>query len=176
MQQKALAFFHDFTASLTLYDYLGFALLGLFFLFFMILSIVVRQKPAAALLFAFLAFIMLIAGPFGVKEVFDRVVRSSAVVITKEQKLQYSKALLLEGKLTHTGKIAYSRCRVIIDIYKDRDNKYLNYLQRFLPFRSKTLHFDRSLQKGQNIAFETTIEEFAHEGEFNVRAHGECYP
>jgi len=176
MQQKAIAFFNDFTASLTLYDYLGFVLLGLFFIFFIILSIVVRKKPLAALFFGLFACTILVAGPLGVKEIFDRLIRSAEISLDNVQKLHYSNALIIEGSLQNSGKIEYSKCSVHIRIYQDRKNKYLNYVQKFLPLYTKKVQLQGPIAKMQSQSFETTIEQFNYSNDYKVNVYGECYP
>ena len=176
MQEKVVVFFNSFIQSLTIYDYLGFALLGLLFLLLIILAILMRSRTAIVLFFTFVAFMLVTAGPFGVKYGFDHLVRSSEVTVDKAQKLQYSSALLVEGKITNTGKIDYSKCEIGFKVVQPADNKALALLHWLRPIAYSHLVVDKKLQRGQSEGFEHMIDGFTYEDAFEIKTIRKCYP
>ncbi len=175
-QKLITDYFNDFVSAMTLYDYLGMALLVLFFIFFIVLAVSLRQKTAAAIFFSLLAFVTLLAGPFGVKEGFDELIRKTDTTISEYKKLNYSNALVVKGKLKNSGKIDFSRCKLHVRVLKVSDNKYMNYLNRLRPVATKTQPLDKALAKGDDISFDVIIDNFTYQNDFNVTAKGECYP
>jgi hypothetical protein len=175
MQQKITLFFYDFADALTLYDYLGFVLLFLLFVLCVVLAVVSSQKLLTALFFAFLSFMLLVAGPFGVKIGFDHFIRANEVEITKMQKMHYSDSLLVEGTITNIGKIDFSYCKITIKAVKAVENEHLQMLYSFKPYATKVIQSaDIPMNEVEN--FKAVIDNFTLKEGFTVLGKGACYP
>jgi hypothetical protein len=175
MQQKITRFFYDFADALTLYDYLGFVLLFLLFILCIVLAVVSSQKLFTSLFFAFLSFMLLIAGPFGVKIGFDHFIRANDVTITKFQTMHYSDSLLIQGSITNNGKIDFSHCKITLKAVKSVQNEYLQMLYNFKPYATKVIQ-SADIPINEVKKFEAVIDEFTLKEGFTVIGKGACYP
>lgn len=175
MQEKVTQFLYNFADALTIYDYLGFALLLLLFLLFIVIAILARARVSTALFFSLLAFMLLTVGPFGVKAGFDYLIRANDVQISNFKKLIYSDSVAVEGKLTNIGKIDFSKCLVRINIVKDVENEYLQHLYNLKPLATKMIELNK-IAMNDSKSFQIVIDEFTLQKDFSVIAKGECYP
>ena len=175
MQHKINQYFQNFTDALTIYDYLGFVLLFLLFLLSILLAIFARNKAGVAIFFALIAFTLLIAGPFGVKIAFDKIIRANSVEITKTQILNFSDALVVDGKIQNIGKVDFSKCSVKVMVVKEYSNEYLQALFNLKPIFSHTKEVVE-IPMTQIKEFNIVIDQFTLKDGFIVNAKGECYP
>ncbi|MGM0622428.1 MAG: DUF2393 family protein [Campylobacterota bacterium] len=176
MQEKLTQYFNDFAQALTIYDYLGFAILGLLFILCVILALLLRAKAGFALFFATVAFILLVAGPFGVKYLFDKIARAHEIEITKSQKLVYSNSLVIDASLTNKAKIDFSHCKVTFKVYVPHENRFLDFIQSLQPIAVSSHTIDKKIQIAQNVTFNHIIDEFEYEDPFSIQTKGACYP
>lgn len=175
MQEKIINYFNNFAQSLTMYDYLGFAILLLVFILFIVLAILARNRIGTALFFSLFAFMLLIAGPFGVKFGFDQLIRKNSVGVEDYKKLVYSDSVTVDLNITNKGKIDFSKCEVKVFAVKDVKNSYLQHLYNLKPLARSTKVIE-DIQIGQTKEFKSVIDNFTKQDGFNIRAKGECYP
>jgi len=160
---------------LTIYDYLGLALLFLLFLLCILLAIFAKNKAGLALFFALIAFSLLIAGPFGIKIAFDSIIRANTIEINSIQKLNFSDALVIDGTVTNRGKVDFSKCDIKVFITKEHSNNYLQMLYNLKPIMTHK-HTVEEIKILESVSFNIVIDNFKLENGFIVTAKGECYP
>ena len=176
MQEKITQYFHDFAHALTIYDYLGFAILGLLFILCIILAVLLRAKAGFALFFATVAFTLLIAGPFGVKTLFDHIARANEIEIEKSQKLVYSNSLVIEASLTNSAKVDFTSCEVRFRVYTPNENRFLNLISRFQPIIVSSLTLEKKIPMGKTVTFDHIIDDFEYDDAYAIQTKGVCYP
>ena len=133
------------------------------------------KKRALAYLFLFLGMLILFFAPPAVKIFLDGYLRKNVVTIDRVKHLVYSQALLVEGTICNTGKVDFSRCDLILSVY--RPDKTLKNLSPWLkPLRVVIQPFDKPLHKGETQPFKIIVDDFKKVDDYNVSLVGRCYP
>ncbi|HIP03344.1 MAG TPA: DUF2393 domain-containing protein [Campylobacterales bacterium] len=166
----------DYTDSLTMYDYAAFGWL-LFLLVILILLALLssKKKPKLAVSLIFLTFILMFTAPIGIKIFLDKSVRKVEIQDQNSTLLNFSKALVVTGKLYNLGKIDMTRCYIKTKILKQTDNKYLNILYNLKPIRQRTTILDENLTQNSSKELKVVFEKFNYQKEYRVTLFAECY-
>ncbi len=167
----------DYLHHLSVYDYIAYGWLVAVLVGSLLLAIVLAgKKPKTSLLLILIVLVSMMAGPFGMKYALDRIVRKTALTDTNTTHLQFAKDLIVTGKIVNEGKIDFSGCRVFVTVLKKDENRYRQMLYMLKPLRKKSLHIEKRLPKGEEMAYRVVLEHFAlREGTYDVRQRVECY-
>jgi len=169
MNSKVTAFID----GLISYDYVLFGSSFVLFILFIILSIVLRKKVTLAVLFLLLGFSILILGPtLGYIQMHKYLFKNS-VTLESQQKLLFSDAVVVRGKITNESKFHFSTCKITATAYRVTKNEYKNYLLKFKPFQKSTIHTPE-VAKGNSYDFKLFIEPFRYTKDYNISLGADC--
>jgi uncharacterized protein DUF2393 len=169
MSRKVTAF----VEGLISYDYILFSSSFVLFIVFIILSIVFRKKLTIAIVFVLLGFFILLLGPtVGYIQMHNYLFKNS-IVLESQQKLSFTEAIVVKGKLTNDSKFDFSTCEITANVYKVTKNKYRNYLLKFKPFQKSSM-FTPAILKGESYDFKLFIEPFRYSKEYNISLGADC--
>jgi hypothetical protein len=169
MKEKITAFID----SLILYDYLLFG--GSFFLFilFLLLALLLRKKVAIASFFAIFAFVILIVAPtMGYIEMHKYLFKNTTTILS-QKRLEFSDAIVLQGKLKNESKRNFKSCKITATVYKASRNKYKNYLYQFKVIQKMSI-VEKDIAKGQERTFRILIEPFTYNKKYNITLGAKC--
>jgi hypothetical protein len=133
------------------------------------------KKRGLSYFFLFLGMLTLFFAPPALKILLDDYLRKSVVTIDRVKRLVYSHALLVEGTIRNAGKVDFSRCDLVLSVY--RPNKTLGAWTPWIkPLRVAIRPFDKPLTKGEDQPFKIIVDDFPALQDFNVSLIGRCYP
>ncbi len=166
----------DYTDSLTMYDYAAFGWL-LFLLIALILLAILssKKKPKLAASLIFFTFVLMFTAPLGIKIFLDKSVRKVEIQDQNHTHLNFSKALVITGKLHNLGKINMHKCYIKTKVLKQTDNKYLNILYNLKPIRQRTTILDENITQDSSKELKVVFEKFNYQKEYRVTLSAECY-
>lgn len=159
--------------SLITQDYILFASVFVLFLAFMILAILLRDKKNISRLIVTLAFLILILGPTVGYIQMHKYLFKNNVELLREQKLEFTKAIVVEGKLTNSSNMNFKSCRIIATAYRKTSNEYKNYILRLKPIQKSSIVIE-DVEKNQVKEFKMFIEPFVYTKEYEVNLEASC--
>jgi len=166
----------DYVNSLTIYDYIAFGwLIFLLFILLLLSVLLFRKKPKLASFLLFIVFITMFTGPVFTKIFLDKTVRKVEIVDQNHTLLNFSKSLIVTGKLYNKSKIDFYICHVSAKVLKVSDNKYKNIINSIKPIRKKSIIIDVNISKNEYKEFKMIFEEFKYKNNYNVITVAECY-
>jgi len=163
----------SFIHNLIPYDYALFG--GVFFLFilFIIISILLRRKTALAVFLILIAFSILFLGPsIGYMKMHEYLFKNN-VELVSQKKLTYTKAIVVNGKLTNESKFDFKSCNITASAYKVSGNKIKDFIYPFKPLQ-KTSIIEYDILKDETIDFKIIVEPFTYTKDYNVSIGAKC--
>jgi hypothetical protein len=159
--------------ALIVQDYILFASVFVLFLLLMILAIVLRAKKNISRLIVSIAFLILILGPtLGYIEMHKYLFKSD-VELVDEQKLEFTKAIVVHGKLSNSSKLNFKSCRIVATAYRKTPNEYKNYILRLKPLQKSSIVI-QDIKKDEIKEFKMFIEPFTYTKEYEVNLESSC--
>jgi hypothetical protein len=159
--------------NLIVQDYILFASVFILFIVLMILAIILRKKKNISRLIVSFAFLILLIGPtLGYIEMHKYLFKSNIELI-REQKLEFTKAIVLEGKITNASEIDFYACKITATAYRKTPNKYKNYILRLKPIQISSIII-QDIQKNQSKEFKMFIEPFSYSKEYEIGLESSC--
>jgi len=166
----------DYIHTLTMYDYVAFGwLFGLLIMMILTALLSSKSKPKLASFLIFFSFILMFIGPIGVKLFLDKTIRKVKIIDQNSTKLNFSKLLVVTGKIENHGKIDLKKCYVSAKVLKISDNKYLNFLYNLKPIRKRTIITEANISKDTSEEFKVVFEKFNYKKDYRVAVSAECY-
>jgi hypothetical protein len=166
----------DYIHTLTVYDYAAFGwLFGLLFMMILTALLSSNKKPKLASFLIFFSFILMFTGPIGIKLFLDKTVRKVNIIDQNSTKLNFSKSLVITGKIENHGKINLHKCYLNTKVLKISDNKYLNFLYNLKPIRKRTVVTEANISKDESEEFKVVFEKFNYKKDYSVSITAECY-
>ena len=90
-----------------------------------------------------------------------------------QKKLTFTKAVVVEGKLTNISNTNFSICKINFEAYKVSGNSIKDYIYKFKPLkRMSILKYD--IAKGQTIDVKAILEPFTYTKDYNVSIKASC--
>lgn len=169
MKAKITAFIHD----LIMYDYILFATVFVLFILFIIIGILLRKKLFLAVVFIFLAFGVLLAGPtVGYIKMHEYLFKNTTTLIT-QKRLVFVPAVVVKGELTNNSKRDFKSCRVTASAYRFSKNALKIYLYKLKPFKKMSI-IKYNILKGQTVDFKIIVEPFTYKRDYNISLGANC--
>ncbi|MDY0120887.1 MAG: DUF2393 family protein [Sulfurimonas sp.] len=163
----------SFLDSLIIYDYFLFGAVFILFILFVILGLVYREKLYLAIFLITLAFFTLIFAPiFGYIHIHNYFYYNETTILS-QKKLQFTKAVVVKGKLENLSKLDFERCLITASAYKVSGNAIKDFVYKLSPFQ-KTSVVEYNIPKDHKIGFKIIISPFVYEGDFNVSVGASC--
>ena len=166
----------DFFATLTMYDYGGFAVVFMLFILFLVLALIARKRVLLSILLILLAFGALFAGPYVVYTFVHSTLYKSSAKVTTAKKLHYTKTLVVKGEIHYLGKVDATRCKVRAKVFKKGGGNFVkSFANTIKPYKTRSTDVNKSFTKGATIPFKILVEPFKYEGDFNITLQTECF-
>lgn len=166
----------EYFNSLTLYDYSAFGWLFLVLFFLLIISVIIMSnKPKLASILIFTVFVLIILGPISIKIFLDTTIRHVVVVDKNHTELNFSKYLVVTGKIENRGKIKFHKCFVSAKVHNVSSNKYKNMLNFIKPMRKRTIMLDANILQKEQKEFKVVFTDFDYGKKYSVDILAECY-
>lgn len=159
--------------ALIVQDYILFGSVFVLFIVLMILAVLLRNKKSVSRLIATLSFLILFLGPTIGYIQMHKYLFKNEVELVSEQKLEFTKAIVVHGKITNASKKDFKRCVITATAYKKTSNEYKNYILRLKPIRKSSI-VERDIQKDQVIEFKMFIEPFTYSNDYEVDLEASC--
>lgn len=162
-----------FVDGLISYDYMLFIGSFVLFIFFIILTILLRKKVVLALIFLLLGFLTLLLGPtLGYVKMHEYLFKNS-VTLESFKKLEFSEAVVVKGRVVNESEFDFTSCKVTASAYKVTKNEYKNYLLKLKPFKKRSM-LTSSIPKGGFYDFKLFVEPFTYSKEYNISLEADC--
>jgi hypothetical protein len=163
----------NFLNGLMIYDYILFASVFLLFILLIVLAILVRKRLGIAIFFVLFAFAIFLLGPtVGYIELHKFLFKNDTELIS-QQKLNFTKAIIVKGKITNSSKLDFKSCRIRASVYKVTANKYKNYIYKLKPFQKMSIVL-KDIKKGQTKTFKMIVEPFSYSKDYNISLGAQC--
>ncbi len=144
-----------------------------FFLLFIILSIVLRRKIGLALFFLLFGFVILIVGPtVGYSELHKYLFKSEVKIIS-QKRLIFTPAIVLKGSLKNVSKFDFKECKITAYVHKKSKNKLRNIMYQFKHIQKMSM-LESDIQKGQTRNFKLIIEPFSYKKSYDISIKASC--
>ena len=162
-----------FIEGLITYDYILFGASFVLFIIFIILGILLRKKIVLAFISILLAFsVLLIAPTVGYIKMHELIFKNSLTLVS-QKKLEFTKAVVVKGKLKNESKKFFKECKITASAYKVTKNKYKNYLKKLKPFQNMSI-IVKDINISQSKEFKIIIEPFTCSYEYNISLGADC--
>ncbi len=169
MKEKLVAFLH----ALTPYDLIYFAAVFLIFILLIILVLLLRKKLTLALLLLLVALLEISLAPTLGFDLFHNALFKNSISLTKVKKLQFVKALLIEGDLKNDSTFDFQQCMLTAKVFKKTGNRYKDMILRLKPLKTQSIVL-KDIPKGADIDFRLLIEPFSYKKDIDVAVEGMC--
>ncbi len=162
--------------NLSLYDYIGIAIVSMVFLLLFILSLILLfKKPFVGFLIFILSFLVLPLGIFGVKEFLNQTLRKSEFIIKKIKPLHFSNSLLLEAKIKNLSKINFNQCFIELKIIKKSNSKLKNFLFELKPLQTKMIYLYKPISKNSSYTLKKILDNVLYSNSKKLISKIACY-
>jgi hypothetical protein len=139
---------HEFFYHLSMYHYLFFGVMFVIAICFLILGVIYRKSPMAALLFYTLSFVGLFAGPFVGAYYIEEYLRSSSLQNIDVLRLTYTKAIVVNADIKNNGKAKLKDSYVSFCMVKKNKNSILEFINSIKAAHVQKYTFNLPIDKG----------------------------
>ncbi len=164
----------SFIATLHTYDYILFGVSGGLFLLLLLLAILLRGKVFLSLIFVFLGFGVLIAGPIFGYNYIHTMLYKTEISDLQIKRLEFSEALVIKGTLTNLGKQTFHKCKISSKAYKGASNFLEEIVFPLKPFKKMSIFKTEALDINQSLKFKMILEPFTYSKEYNISVKANC--
>ncbi len=165
-----------YTHNFTFYDYIAYGWLFLTFLIFVIFSILISKKSSVLSFLSFLlSLILILAGPFILKYILDKNIRTVKIEHINIQKLHFSDTLIIDFTIKNNSKVNFKECFVKLKIYKPSKNKYKNLLNQLKPIKFKPILYNDTIKTDSSVEKRVVLDNFRYGKDINVSIDANCY-
>ena len=171
-----MEFLKTYLNNLHIYDYIGFGLVGVAFLLFFIISLILLfKKPIVGFILMMLTLAILPIGFFGVYKVLNNTVRKSKIIIKKVKPLHFSNSLLVEAEIKNLSKIEFGECFIEFKIFKKSKSKIKNFIYGLKPLVTRSIYIYDLIPKDSSYEFKKILNGATYTPEENLTAKMDCY-
>ena len=169
MKEKILHFLH----SLIIYDYILFGVVFVLFFLLLILTILLRSKPALSLFVLLLSLIILFGGPIVGYIKLHEILYKKSCVITDVKALEFTPALVVNATITNESKRIFSTCKITAKLSKVFHYPYIDTLLTFNPFQTTSV-VENNISIGETRALRIVVEPFTYTKDYNLTLGADC--
>ena len=167
----------DYIHHLTLYDYIAFGWILLFFILLLIFSILISSKrPILATIFILFDFLLFIFSPILVKTFINQTVKKTQIEIINNERLIFGKSVIVTAKIVNKGKIDFKECEIKGRIVKAGNNFLKNFIYKLKPLKKRTIFIKEKIPKNSSYEFKMVFNDFKYaKNDYNISIKAECY-
>ena len=166
----------EYLNTFTIYDYLSYGwLIATFFTILMLATLIAKKKPTLSIFLVLFSFMILIAGPIGVKIFLDNTIRKSVIKTIDIKQLNFSDSLIIKGELQNISKIDFQKCTIKASVIKYSNNLLKDTLNNLKPLRDKSITIDKQIKRDDFLPFKIVINNFKYKKDFNVTLSANCF-
>jgi hypothetical protein len=159
--------------GLIVLDYILFISVFVSFLALLIIALLINQRRKTSRFIVTIAFAIFIFGPtVGYMQMHNYVFKNT-IELVSEQKLEFTKAIVVHAKLTNLSKRNFKECKVTATAYIKTPNEYKNMILRFKPIVKSSIVI-QDIEKNQNKEIKMFIEPFYYQKEYEVGLKTSC--
>ncbi len=163
----------DFMDSLIKYDYILFASIFFVFFLFIVLALVFRRKARLSIFLVLFAFVFLMVSPIVGYAKLHTYLFKNELTLTSEKKLQFTKAVVVLGKLKNTSQRDFEACLITAIVTRASENKYKNYIYGLKPIMKMSI-VEEDIVMGNEIGFKLIVEPFTYTKKYNIALEADC--
>lgn len=169
MKVKINNFFNDLIS----YDYILFGVIMFVFILLVIFTIMSRNKKVLSLSLAILALLTLFVVPFVAYSKMHEEIFKKEIMLKSQKKLEFTKAVVVHGKLKNISSRDFESCLIKAVIYKNSSNKLKNFIYRFKPLQKMSI-IEEDIVIANEIDFKIIISPFTYSRDFNTTLEASC--
>ena len=159
--------------ALIVQDYILFASVFVLFICLLILAILLKDRRIISRFLATFAFLLLIFGPTFGYIVMHKYLFKNYIELVSQQKLVFTNAIVVKGKVTNNSKVNFSHCKITATAYKKTPSEYKNYILRLKPIQKSSIIL-QDVPKDQTKEFKMFIEPFTYTKDYTVELQSSC--
>ncbi len=95
--------------------------------------------------------------------------------VEENKKLTYLNAILASGIIKNNGKIPYKECGVVLEVYKNGNDKIANIKSYLDPLAKDKKILKGPIMPGESIRFDILIDNFNYEGDIKPSLKSKCF-
>ena len=126
-----------------------------------------------AIFIVIFAFVFLLVAPFIGYSQMHKYLFKNELTLTSQKKLQYTKAVVVFGKLKNVSKLDFDACLITAVVNKSTSNKYKNYIYKFKPIMKMSI-IEEDIVIGNEIDFKIIVEPFTYSKDYNISLEADC--
>ena len=159
--------------GLITYDYILFGAILLIFILLIVFSLLLRKKIVVSIFLAIFAFIFLIAGPFIGYTIMHNELFKKQVTLVSQKKLEFTKAIVVYGKLKNLSFSDFESCLITATAYKSSSNKLKSYIYKFKPLQKISI-MEEDIVMNNEIDFKIIVSPFTYSKDYNITLEASC--
>lgn len=165
--------FNELFSDLITYDYILFGAIFLIFILLVIFSLLLRQKKALSLFLAIFSFLFLLITPFFGYSMMHNEIFKKQITLQSHQKLEFTKAVVIYGKLKNISNRDFQTCLVTATLHKANSNKLKNFIYQFKPLQKMSI-MEEDIIIEDEIDFKIIVSPFTYTNEYSVKLEASC--
>lgn len=169
MKHKLLAF----SDALIQDDYILFGAIVLIFFLLIVTALLLRKKVALSIFIVIFSFLFLIVAPFVGYPTLHNYLYKHELTLTSQNKLQFTKAVVVFGKLKNTSKRDFLACKITAIVNKNTSNQYKNFIYTFKPIMKMSI-IEEDIVIDNEIDFKIIVEPFTYSKDYNIILEADC--
>ncbi len=163
----------SFLDGLITYDFILFGGILLVFILLVVFSILFRKKKRLSLFLAIFSFIFLLVSPFIGYTMMHDILFKNQTILTSQKKLQFTKAVVVHGKLTNLSTRNFESCLITATIHRSSSNKLKDFIYKFKPLKKMSI-IEEDIVVANEIDFKIIVSPFTYSNNFNTSLEASC--
>jgi len=159
--------------SLIVQDYILFASVFVLFIMLMFFAVFLRRKKNISRLLASSSFLILILGPTLGYIQMHKYLFKNGVELINEKKLEFTKAIVIQGKITNDSENDFYQCNIVATAYRKTSNGLKNYVLRLKPIKKSSIVLE-DIRISETKEFKMFIEPFEYKYDYEVGLEASC--
>ncbi len=159
--------------GLITYDYILFGGILLVFILLIVFAILLRKKKKLSLFLVILSFIFLITAPFMGYTTMHKNLFKNQTTLVSQKKLEFTKAIVVYGKLANISARDFESCLITATIYKTSSNKLKDFIYKFKPLQKMSI-IEEDIVIANEINFKIIVSPFTYPNNFNTIVEASC--
>ena len=169
MKHKLLAF----SNSLIKDDYILFGAIVFIFFLLILSALLFRKKEGLSIFLVLFSFFFLVLSPFISYPILHNYLYENELTLVSQKKLQFTKAVVVLGKLKNISKRDFQSCQITANVNKHTSNKYKNYIYTFKPIMKMSI-IEEDIVIDNEIDFKIIVEPFTYSKDYNITLGADC--
>ena len=159
--------------ALIVEDYILFISIFILFITLIIFAILIRDKQSKSIILIIFAFLIITLGPTVGYSQMHKFLFKSELELVSEKKLEFTKAIVVHGKVRNISKRDFQSCKITATAYKKSSNELKNYILKLKPIQNSSI-VQYDIFQNQIREFKMFIEPFVYTKDYEVTLKVSC--